>query len=645
MYAAACGISFVLSAVFVLWRCPLFWECSDSDCRPSTLSVISVDGTKGRIGSPPPFYILNPDDYRSYFPSEGSFQVGKRVAPFLDLPSDHYENALKAYYYRIRSYRKHIRKTDDDRFWIVTEFTPIVPWAGASNTISGAAGHHILEGRWFWDAPQFVSDYVRFWYIGGGDNGAVTTRTRPQPHIATYTNWIYHTTIEYVYLWGIHDPRILQLLRDTLPQAASVFREMYVNKYLTNSSRNEPLWNTTKRICWTQDDGYDAMEVSVSGGGCRPTIAAAMWGEAQALVSAAVILMNSTGMQMDTKLERIIHEFSNWATFSKNVILQQHWNPNIESFAVIPPPRQRKKVFVRRSTRNDTPFNQRCDLGAIRTPNRPVNVRELLAFMPWYYSSLLTEEDSTYNISELAHQFRFLLDSTEEDGFTATWGLRTVQKSTPCYNYSWEHGDCWNGPSWPFETSRVLTAVANLLSGNSDAVTAASGMSADAFERLFLQYSRQHTKTTAENDTAHPLGSGHVFENIHPDLGYWNNRAQMYWRNDTGNKDMGDDYNHSTYLDLIFASWIGIRLSASRPYFPWLVLQPLIRASYFAADRIPYKGRVLSVVYDPSGDRYRTTNGAKLQGFVVLLEGEIVAQRPCLGPVVIENEPSRVIYR
>ena len=38
---------------------------------------------------------------------------------------------------------------------------------------------------------------------------------------------------------------------------------------------------------------------------------------------------------------------------------------------------------------------------------------------------------------------------------------------------------------------------------------------------LLLQYIRQHTVTSAVNDTAKPLGSGHVFENLHPDLGYW----------------------------------------------------------------------------------------------------------------------------
>ena len=53
---------------------------------------------------------------------------------------------------------------------------------------------------------------------------------------------------------------------------------------------------------------------------------------------------------------------------------------------------------------------------------------------------------------------------------------------------------------------------------------------------LLDQYARQHTRTTATNDTARPAGSGHVFELVHPDLGYWIDRYRMYMEG-SGNKD------------------------------------------------------------------------------------------------------------
>lgn len=257
--------------------------------------------------------------------------------------------------------------------------------------------------------------------------------------------------------------------------------------------------------------------------------------------------------------------------------------------------------------------------------------------MPGYFSSLLTDHD--HEISDYARHFQWLLDFAGNDGFVAPWGFRTVQRNTPCYKYSWDHGDCWNGPSWqwPYETSRVLTAIGNLLYDFSCKTITGSGMTANVFEKLFLQYARQYTRTVAENDTAAPkVGPGHIFENLHHDLDYWNNRALMYWRNDT-NKDMGDDYNHST-LDLVFGSWLGIRL-LTESSSPWLVLKSLIQAPYFAADRIPCKGRVLFIVLDTGGEKY-AVNRKKLQGFVLLVDGQVVASCPDLQLVTIEKEPT-----
>ena len=48
-------------------------------------------------------------------------------------------------------------------------------------------------------------------------------------------------------------------------------RRFQVARYLRNTSDGTP--------CWWQNDGADAMEVSVSGSGCRPTMAAIMFGE------------------------------------------------------------------------------------------------------------------------------------------------------------------------------------------------------------------------------------------------------------------------------------------------------------------------------------------------------------------------------
>merc|ERR1712107_689469 len=125
----------------------------------------------------------------------------------------------------------------------------------------------------------------------------------------------------------------------------------------------------------------------------------------------------------------------------------------------------------------------------------------------------------------------------DDEGYSAEFGLRTAERRSPCYNYSYSHRDCWNGPSWPYETARVLTSAANLLNDYPEQTV----LGKSEFFRLLDQYARQHTRTRAAKDTADPPGSGHVFEVLHPDEGYW-------IRRESGGEG-GEDYNHSTFID------------------------------------------------------------------------------------------------
>jgi hypothetical protein len=51
----------------------------------------------------------------------------------------------------------------------------------------------------------------------------------------------------------------------------------------TRTASSTMLHNPFNLDCPVQDDGWDAMEGSVSGDGCRPTIGAMMWSEALAI--------------------------------------------------------------------------------------------------------------------------------------------------------------------------------------------------------------------------------------------------------------------------------------------------------------------------------------------------------------------------
>ena len=178
-----------------------------------------------------------------------------------------------------------------------------------------------------------------------------------------------------------------------------------------------------------------------------------------------------------------------------------------------------------------------------------------------------------------------------------------------------------------------MTGLGNLLNEGTPEAIQASDMSASTFDALLQQYARQHIETFAMNDTAKPLGSGHVFEVLHPDLGYWNDRQIMYWA-DKDNKDMGNDYNHSTFLDLILSILLGLRPGTDLADGKvWLTVNPLIdsiQASYFAVDHVSYRGHIVSVVWDGTGTHYN-----KGVGLSVLVDGQVVANRADLGPLVV----------
>jgi hypothetical protein len=202
---------------------------------------------------------------------------------------------------------------------------------------------------------------------------------------------------------------------------------------------------------------------------------------------------------------------------------------------------------------------------------------------------------------EYAAAWRHLLSPTELAG---PHGLRTVEPSYPRYRtqyrYDWATGrpECqWNGPSWPFQTSQALTALANLL--NSDAqreVTKAD------YLHLLRQYTAQHF-----------LSPGH------PDL-------QEDYDAETGRPIVGlarsHHYNHSTYVDLILSGLIGIRPRADEV----LEIDPLLSAEaapgerpirYFAVQGVRYHGHEVGVVYDADGRRYHIG-----RGLTVFVDGE-----------------------
>ena len=101
--------------------------------------------------------------------------------PLLDCPDPVIE---EIYYFRWWVYRKHIKRTPEG--YIITEFLPEVPWSGAYNAISCAAGHHLMEGRWLRGGEKYLRDYCIYWFKGSGCK-----------YEREYSNWLIHAVYRF----------------------------------------------------------------------------------------------------------------------------------------------------------------------------------------------------------------------------------------------------------------------------------------------------------------------------------------------------------------------------------------------------------------------------------------------------------------
>lgn len=227
----------------------------------------------------------------------------------------------------------------------------------------------------------------------------------------------------------------------------------------------------------------------------------------------------------------------------------------------------------------------------------PLADREQIGFIPWYFGMAPPEN---------ARAWEQLLDP---QGFAAPFGPTTVERRSPWYMYDADRGCCrWSGPSWPFATSQTLTAMGKLLADYPDQDYV------DAED--FTAQLRTYALTQRRN------GQPYVAEAHHPDEDRW-----IY---DGFNRS--EDYNHSTFNDIVLSSLIGVRAQADHT----VRIAPQVPASWdrFAAENIAYHGRNLTVTWDKTGTAYG--DGA---GMNVYLDGSKVHTQPTLGEVTVPVPP------
>ena len=170
-------------------------------------------------------------------------------------------------------------------------------------------------------------------------------------------------------------------------------------------------------LFWQIDD-RDGMEMSIGVSGYRPTINSYMFGNAMALSDIA---------RWNWDEKRSV-EFRLKAEKLRELVEVNLWNETQRFYETLP----------REAARD-------------RGPQKLVNVRELIGYVPWYF-----------NLPNPGHEvaWRELMDG---QGFAAPFGPTTAERRSERFMFANPHECLWNGPSWPYATSQTLTALENLL--------------------------------------------------------------------------------------------------------------------------------------------------------------------------------------
>lgn len=224
--------------------------------------------------------------------------------------------------------------------------------------------------------------------------------------------------------------------------------------------------------------------------------------------------------------------------------------------------------------------------------------RELHGYVPWQFQMLDPGRESAW---------KFLIDP---EYFQAPFGPVTVERHDPLFVL--KDSCCWwSGQSWPYATAQTLKAMANVLHNIPQET-----IKREDYLALLKTFSQSHRKN----------GLPYLAEALHPDTGLFDGHDAY---------NHSEHYFHSSFNDLIITGLVGLKTRDDE----LLELDPLAPASwpYFAIDDVPYRGRLLTILWDAEGIRYKRGKGLR-----VLCDGKEIVAQDQLKKVMIAMPPAKM---
>ncbi len=226
-------------------------------------------------------------------------------------------------------------------------------------------------------------------------------------------------------------------------------------------------------------------------------------------------------------------------------------------------------------------FKVRFDNGVLS------DAREAIGYIPWYF-----------NLPDSGFEDAWI-EALHPDGFKAPFGLTTAERRHPQFR-SHGVGTCeWDGAVWPFATTQTLVGMANLLQNYHQSYLS----SGDYFDAL-LTYAKAHHK------------------NDRPYIGEYHDENTGVWLK--GDNPRSQYYNHSGFCDLVISGLVGLCPRSDDV----IVVHPLIHANtwkWFALDKVYYHGRIVTIIWDETGEKYRQG-----KGLFIYVDGKVVAHSSSL---------------
>lgn len=310
----------------------------------------------------------------------------------------------------------------------------------------------------------------------------------------------------------------------------------------------------------------------------RPSFNAYMIADAQAISRIATL-----AGKLD--LER---EYADKAAALKAKMIELMWDPKREFFFPVLKNDEQRDGFTMKA------LSRTYETG--KYAGDP-HGRELIGYVPWQFD--LLKGDRRYDVA-----WKKLMD---RDGFYADFGPSFVERNDPMFLIT-NHCCWWSGQSWPFATTQTLKALAKFLQDGGQTLSTVD------YAALLQIYAKSHRKD----------GRPYLAEALHPDTGSFEGYDGY---------NHSEHYFHSGYCDLVITGLAGLipRSDAT------LEVNPLIPSSwdYFAVDDVPYRGYLVSIVWDKTGKRYQFG-----PGFHLLVDGQLIQSSPEPQPMSIPDAVS-----